>query len=180
MQASITGLTDLESAFFELNLKGNLLRSRVLRVAVLSSVDYARGANDGELLFGRAGATLQICFELACRTSLSLSAMLVAHDELDTILPVGVGAGFTVQMGEDLAGLLEYTTLLNASREFEFIDLPLYLVGYGFRIAPKPSWALDLSFLRPMKSDDQIRVGSASLFDLLGVPFVAFTYRFQP
>jgi hypothetical protein len=180
LHASVTGLTDLDSAFFELNVKANLLRSPALRVAVLSSIDYASGDDDGELLFGRAGVTAQICFELACRTSLSLSAMLVAHDELDTILPMGVGAGFTAQLGEDLAALLEYSALINAAREFEFIDLPVYLVGYGLRIAPKRSWALDLTFLRSMESDDEIRSGDAGLFDLLGVPFLAFTYRFRP
>jgi hypothetical protein len=180
LHASVTGLTDLDSAFVELNVKANLLRSRALRVAVLSSIDYASGEDDGELLFGRAGITAQLCFELACRTSLSLSAMLVAHDELDTILPMGIGAGFTAQLGEDLVALLEYSALINAAREFEFIDLPVYLVGYGLRIAPRPSWALDLTFLRTMESDDEIRAGDASVFDLLGVPFLAFTYRFRP
>lgn len=180
MHASITGLTDLDNAFFELNLKANLLRSPVLRVAVTSSIDYARGEDDDELLFGRAGATVQLCFELACRTSLSLSAMVVAHDELDTILPMGLGAGFTAQLGEDLFALLEYSALINAAREFEFVDLPVYLVGYGLRIAPKPSWALDLTLLRSMESDGEVRAGDAGLFELLGVPFLAFTYRFLP
>jgi hypothetical protein len=178
LHASVTGLTDFDSVFFELNVKANLLRSPVLRVAALSSIDYARGDYDGELLFGRAGATAQLCFELACRTSLSLSAMLVVHDELDTILPMGFGSGFTAQVSEDLWALLEYSALINAAREFEFIDLPLYLVGYGLRIAPAPSWALDVSLLRELESDDELRVGDLGLFELLGIPFLAFTFRF--
>lgn len=180
MHASLTGLTDFDSAFFELNLKANVLRSRLLRVALTSSIDYARGEDDGELLFGRAGGTAQFCFELACRTSLSLSAMVALHDELATILPLGLGAGFTAQLGDDLYALLEYSGLFNAAREFEFVDLPVYLVGYGLRIAPAPSWALDLTLLRSMESDDEVRAGDAGLFDLLGVPFVAFTYRWKP
>lgn len=181
LQGSITGLTDFAGgAFVEVNLKANLLRSRALRVAALSSIDYVRGGEDGELLLGRAGATAQICFDLACRNSLSLSATLVAHDELDTVLPLGLGAGFTAQIDDDLVALLEYTALVNAAREFEFIDLPLYLVGYGVRIAPHPSWSLDIAFLRELASNPEIRPDGITLFDLLGVPFVAFTYRFVP
>jgi hypothetical protein len=180
LHASITGLTDFDSAFFELNLKANVLRSRYLRIALTSSIDYAAGEDDEELLFGRAGGSVQLCFELACRTSLSLAVMVVAHDELDTLLPMGLGAGFTAQLGEDLFALLEYSALINAAREFEFVDLPVYLVGYGLRIAPRPSWALDLTMLRAMESDSEVRAGDANLFDLLGVPFLAFTYRFQP
>jgi hypothetical protein len=184
LHASITGLTDFDAVFVELNLKANVLRSRFLRIALTSSIDYSRGGDadedNDELLFGRAGGSVQFCFELACRTSLSLAVMVVAHDELDTLLPMGLGAGFTAQLGEDLFALLEYSALINAAREFEFVDLPIYLVGYGLRIAPKPSWALDLTMLRAMESDDEVRAGDASLFDLLGVPFVAFTYRFLP
>ena len=60
----------------------------------------ARGEDDGELLFGRAGGTRAAVFRAGLPTSLSLHAMLVAHDELDTILPIGLGAGFTAQVGE--------------------------------------------------------------------------------
>jgi hypothetical protein len=182
MHVSLTGLTDFEDAFFELNVKANLLRSRFLRVAVLSSIDYASGGDDdgAAMVFGRVGATAQICFDLPCMTSLSLSGMLVLHDELDTVLPLGLGAGFVARIDDDISALVEYAALLNAAREFEFIDLPLYLVNYGVRIAPASSWALDVTMLREMASDDTIRVGPAGLFDLLGIPFIAFTYRCKP
>ncbi len=178
MQVSITGFTDFESGgFFELNLKANVLRSRWLRLALASSADYLRGGDDGELLFGRAGGTAQICFELACQSSLSLHATAFLHAELATILPIGLGAAFSAQMTRVLSLLIEYSALVNAAREFEFIDLPLYLVGYGLRLSVRPSWSLELSFLRSVQSDSEIRIGPADLFEVVGVPFLAFTYR---
>jgi hypothetical protein len=176
LQSSITGMTDGKSAFAELNLKANLLRSRYLRVALLSGIDYVHGSGGG-FVFGRVGSTAQICFELPCRSSLSLHAMVVVHDEPDTLLPMGFGAGFTARVADGVSALLEYSMLINASRDLPLITLPIYLVGYGLRISTHPSWALDITLLRRMHSDDQIRTGSAGLFDLIGLPLVAFTYR---
>jgi hypothetical protein len=180
LHISTTGTTDLTNTFAELNLKANVLRSRWLRIALQSSIDYIRGKRGGPLLFGRVGGTAQICFELACRTSLSLAAMVVVHDEPDTILPLGLGAGFTARMSPSLSLLLEYSMLFNAARNLPLISLPVYLAGYGVRFSSHPSWALDLAFLRSMKSDDRIRVVAPTLFDLLGVPLLAFTYRGRP
>lgn len=178
LQASITGFTDFDTGgFFEINLKANVLRSRWLRVALATSGDYIRGEEDGDLMFGRVGGTAQICFELACRDSLSLHAMALLHTELATILPIGLGAAFTAQMTRVLSVLIEYSALVNGAREFDFIDLPLYLVGYGLRLSIRPSWSLELSFLRSMQSDDEIRIGAADLFEVVGVPFLAFSYR---
>jgi hypothetical protein len=181
LQSSITGMTDGKSAFAELNLKANLLRSRFLRLALLSGIDYVHGSGDGGgFIFGRVGATVQICFELACRSSLSLHAMIVVHDEPDTILPMGLGAGFIARVADGLSALLEYSMLINASRDLPLITLPVYLVGYGMRISTHPSWALDITLLRRMRSDDQIRTGGTTVFDLIGIPLIAFTYRGKP
>jgi hypothetical protein len=180
MQSSLTGTTDGKNAFAELSLKANLLRSRFLRLSLQSSIDYLRGRNSGGLIFGRAGGTAQICFELACRSSLSLHAMAVIHDEPDTILPMGFGAGFTARISSDVSALLEYSMLINASRNLPLVTLPVYLAGYGVRISTHPSWALDITFLRRMRSDEQIRIGSVGVFQLLGVPLLAFTYRAKP
>jgi hypothetical protein len=147
---------------------------------VLSSIDYAHGEDDDELLFGRAGGTAQLCADLPCRTSISLTLMVMVHDELATILPFGFGAGFTAEIADGVSALIEYSALVNAAREFEFVDLPVYLVGYGLRIAPRASWTLDISLLRDLASDDEIATGGVTLFDLLGVPLLALTYRFLP
>jgi len=179
LHAQVTGTTDFKNGFVELELKANLLRSRYLRLALQSSIDYLKGNDSTPLLFGRVGAVGQICFELACRSSLSLAAMAVVHDEPDTILPVGLGAGFTARVSSDVSLLLEYSMLANAARDLPLISLPVYVAGYGVRISSHPSWALDVAFLRPMKGNTKIRVGSPTLFDLMGIPLLAFTYRGQ-
>jgi hypothetical protein len=180
LQAEVLGFTDFDDGVFvDLSVKGNLLRSRYLRVAALSSIDYARSDVD-ELLFGRAGGIAQFCIDLPCRSSVSLSAMVLVHDELATILPLGFGAGFTAEITDGLSALIEYSALVNAAREFEFVNLPVYLVGYGLRIAPRPSWTLEVTLLRDLASDEEIATGGVELFDLLGVPLLAFTYRFLP
>ncbi|MFI5308029.1 MAG: hypothetical protein ACHQ53_11780 [Polyangiales bacterium] len=180
VHVSVTGTTNFRSGFAELELKANVLRSRYLRIALQSSIDYLEGNEGAPLLFGRVGAIAQICFELACRSSLSLAAMTVVHDEPDTVLPVGLGAGFTARVSRDVSLLLEYSMLVNAARDLPLISLPVYVAGYGMRVSSHPSWALDVAFLRPMKGSTRARLASPTLFDLLGVPLLAFTYRGQP
>jgi hypothetical protein len=184
LQGALTGLTDGDAAFFDFTLKANVLRSRWLRVATHASVDVIVPDNEEDdddaidLLLGRAGGTAQLCFELACRSSFSLSLTLVAHDAADTVLPVGVAAGFTARVSEVLVLLLEYSTLLNASRELPVIDLPFYLLSYGMRLTSDPSWSLDLALMRVLEGDTDLRTGELKVFDLLGIPLLVFTYRF--
>jgi hypothetical protein len=136
--------------------------------------------DDSGLVVGRVGGTAQLCFEIACRSSLSVSATLVAHDAADTILPVGLAAAFTARASDTVSFLLEYDTLLNATDNLPIVDLPVYGLGYGVRFTGRRSWALDLTMLRLMQSDSAIRSDAPRIFDLLGVPFIAFTYRFVP
>ena len=106
--------------------------------------------------------------------------MVIGHDEPDTLLPLGFGAGFIARMTSDVSVLLEYDMLVNASRDIALIDLPVFAVGYGARISAAPSWALDIAVLRRMESDASVRLAPPRLFDLLGTPFLAFTYRGVP
>jgi hypothetical protein len=191
LHASLSGL--VTGQFFEINVKANVLRSRVLRVAVLSAIDYARADEDDDndddddddedgdaathLIFGRAGGALQLCFELRCRSSLTLSGTLVIHDQADILLPIGVAAGVTAFVSDEISLLLEYSSVLNAARDLELIDLPLYLIAYGVRISGDEDWALDVALLRPLDSEDEIATSAPDVFDVLGLPLLVFTYR---
>lgn len=191
LQAEITGVPFVPSEFaiVEFALKANLLRSRWLRAAALTSMAWAsaRAGDDPDadasgrrqLVFGRVGGTLQLCFELRCRTSLSLSATVFAHAETDLLWPIGTGAGFTARLNDDLSLLVEATGIFNASKDFGVIPLPLFVLGYALRIDAHPAWALDLGFARPMQSDSARRVGGPDIVDVLGIPVYAFTYRFE-
>ncbi|HMI91978.1 MAG TPA: hypothetical protein VK509_11470 [Polyangiales bacterium] len=175
MQVSLVGATTFTALWAEINVKANLLRSRWLRIAAQTSIDYARG-EDEELPFGRIGGTLQLCFDLPCRSSMSAAATVVAHDAPDTVLPLGVGLGFIAFLSHELSLLLEYAGVLDAT-ELELIDLPVYLVSYGIRISGSPTWSLDLAFARALRSEEGLRTGRVGVFDLLGAPLAAFTYR---
>lgn len=187
LQASVTGFTNFDGAIADFALKANLLRSRWLRVSAQSGIELLRAGeedlDEGQprgFLLGRIGATAQICFELACRASLSLSGMLLAHDDADILLPLGLAAGFTARLGSAVSLLLEYGSLFNAARDLPFLELPAYAVAYGARIAAYRSWALDITLIRLIDSDDRIATGEPELFKFMGVPFFAFTYRFLP
>lgn len=176
-----------EFTFVELTLKANVLRSRWLRAAVLTAIDHARVQSDDDedpdgrrdLVFGRLGGTLQVCFELRCRTSLSVSATAIAHAETDLLWPIAFGAGFVAPLGDYAALLLEYAGMLNVGEDFGLIGLPVHLATWGVRLSGNPSWALDLALARPIESDDERRVGRPEFVDVLGVPLFAFTYRFN-
>jgi hypothetical protein len=111
---------------------------------------------------------------------MSLAATVVAHDAPDTVLPLGVGVGFIAFLSRELSLLLEYSGVLDAAETVELIDLPIYLVSYGVRISGCPSWALDLAFGRPLRSERGLRTGKVNLFEFIGVPLIAFTYRTEP
>lgn len=181
LHASIAGL--VTGQLVELNVKANVLRSEHLRVAVLSAIDYARAESEDDdesldLVFGRVGGTLQVCFELRCRSSLNLAATVVLHDQSNIILPLGLSTGLTAFVSDEVSLLLEYSGLMNAARDLELVDLPVHVLAYGVRFSGNQHWSLDATLLRPLASDDEIRVASPSLFDFFGLPLLAFTYRF--
>lgn len=178
-QLSVLGVTNLDGVFLEVNLKANLLRSRWLRVAVQSSIDYARGEEE-ELPFGRAGGTMQLCFDSPCRSSMSAAATVIIHDAPDTLLPLGVGLGFIAFLSHELSLLVEYAGVLDATENLELIDLPVYVMSYGVRISGSVTWSLDLALGRPIRPDDGLRTGKPELFAFLGVPLIAFTFRTVP
>jgi hypothetical protein len=177
VQTSVTGTTDFSQfVFVDLSMKAALLRSRYLHLSATASLDYAAGENE-ELPFGRATLVAQLCADAGCRSSLSLAGSLIAHDAPDTILPLGLGAGFVAGVSDGVDVLLEFSAVLNAGAELELIELPLYLAGYGARFNFGSQWALDATLLRPMQEDAGLRSGDVALFQFLGVPFLVLTFR---
>jgi hypothetical protein len=184
LQASVFGFTDFDgSGFVELRVKANVLRLPLLRVALGASVDYSftddadEGADD-DFLIARPDAALQLCFERLCRSSLSLAGSAMLHAQSELLLPVAAGAGVTLYVVPALSFLLEYAALFNAADDLELLDLPLHLVSYGVRVSWTRSWALDVGLARTLNPDDDIISEQPKLFDVLGVPLLAISYRF--
>lgn len=177
LQLSATGIADFTGqAAFDLTLKASVHRSPGLRIAALASATYLH-LGQQELLAGRAGGAFQLCFEPACRSSATLASFVALTDLPDVLLPVALAGGLVARVSEGLSLLAEYSTLFNANKRIKFIDQSLFVLSYGVRAAGNPHWALDLCFLRSMESTGDHT--TAPFFRLLGIPLVAFTYRFQ-
>jgi len=187
VQVSVTGLTDFEaSGAFELRVKANVLRTRAVRVSLGTSLDYFFAdpedqddpAAESDFLLGRADAVVQLCFEEACRSSLSSAATVAAPAQNELIFPVAIGAGVTIQGSALVSLLLEYGAILNAADDFDLLPLPLHLVSYGMRLTWSRQWALDLGFARSLSPQRSVRTTPPGLFDVLGLPLFALSYRF--
>jgi hypothetical protein len=187
VQISATGLTDFDNGgAFELRIKANVLRARAVRVALGTSLDYFvtdpdaqdDPAAEHDFLLGRADAALQLCFDEACRSSVSSAVTAAAPAQNELIFPIALGLGVTVQGSSLVTLLIEYGALLNAADDFDLLPLPLHLVSYGARLTWSPRWALDLGFVRSLSPQRSVRTTSPGLFDVLGLPLLALTYRF--
>ena len=177
-QVSIAGVTDFtNNVIAELTLKANVYRGRALRVALLSAIDLLV-ADDENLALGRVGGTVQWCFEVVCHSSLSVSLMAVLHDEPDLLFPLGAAAGLVVRVSDVASVLLEYSGLFNAAGDIAIVSFPQFLVSYGVRLSGSPHWSLDLALMRRMETLKRSDLPEQELFALLGLPLVAFTYRF--
>jgi len=182
LQASVTGLRGFErdsGYFFEGTLKANVLRTRALRVAALTSIDMIGGGDSEQsLLFGRVGATVQWCLGEHCESSINVSAMAVVIDKADLVFPFGGAVGFIGHLDGSMKLLLEYGTLTSLSDGLPIGDvLPFVYAGYGIRFA-YPNWAFDVTFIRSIDhGESESNATRPDLFDLLGLPLLCLTYR---
>jgi hypothetical protein len=187
LHVSATGLTDFEGGLLvEAHVKANVLRGDLLRVALGTGIDYLRSpeessdAQNDDFLGARFGAVGQLCITAGCRSSLSVAATVLTHAQTSLLLPVGFGTGAIVYVSDEISALFELSALLNAAEDFGLLRLPLALAGYGLRITPAPSWAVDLGLLRSLREERELRTDAPGLFDLLGTPFLALTWRLRP
>lgn len=185
LQVSAFGFTDFEGGLLELRVKANVLRGRALRIALGTSLDYVTSDPDdqddpdaeNDFLLGRADGMLQLCFDAPCRSSLSSALTVAAPAQNELIFPVAFGVGLTVQGSRLVSVLLEYGAIVNAADDFDLLPLPLHLVSYGVRFTWSRHWALDVGLARSLNPQREIRTTPPELFDILGLPLLALTYR---
>lgn len=179
LQLSLTGFSDFSSDpnyVVEATVKANLLRTRTLRIAALTAIDVIR-ADREKLVFGRVGGTAQWCFGDHCESSLSLSAMAILFDKADVLFPFGAALGFIGQLAGIAKVLLEYGTLNSFSEAFPIDGLPFWYAAYGVRFSQR-SWGLDVTMIREL-SVKTPQGRDARFGDLVGIPWVVFTYRLE-
>jgi hypothetical protein len=128
----------------DVSLKTVLVRSARVRVAAMVSASGILGLDEGATAVGRVGGVTQLCFDDACRSSVSTAAnLMLAGPAL--ILADGVGA--IVRASDLFAFLFELQSVLPLSRDGGRINV---LAGaVGFRLSGRV-WAVDLAFEGPL------------------------------
>jgi hypothetical protein len=178
LQLSIAGLPPIvkdQPYFFDFGLKLNVVRGDVFRAALKGALDVVTtggsGSNTGPYWGGRIGGVGQLCFELTCRSSLSLDGGALITSGAKDVLPIYGALGAIVKVSS-LVSLLP--ALLGAlgtgsgnvdSGAFFFLD-------YGVRLSGK-NFGVDLTVIKPLA----MTTGTFNDPFILGYPYVVFTYR---
>jgi hypothetical protein len=163
-QISLTGLPPLGGdgiLFLDVTLKSTLYRGGRVRVAALGSTSGFVSKDTGPLGIGRVGGVVQLCVELACGRSLSVSTNVMLAGE---IVMFNSATGI-YDVGHSTALLGEFDTLVPLGKDIGDANGTLAFAGLRFS---GPSWGLDLLL--------------AHLFgnQPFALPFIALTYRSAP
>lgn len=147
----------------DVTLKTVILRAPRVRVAALGSASGLIAYEQGNALVGRAGAVVQLCFDDACRSSVSTGTTAVLAGPA---MLVGNGVGAIWRLTDLLALLAEVDTLIPLGREAG--------TYYGMAAAPGlrlsgRAWGVDFALYRA------IGRGTSPT-----VPLLVGTYRFSP
>jgi len=171
VQVSFTGVPPLvkdQPYFFDLAVKGNFLRTDVLRLAIIGAgtVVVAPDANPNTLLGARVNGVSQFCFEALCKSSFSLNVGTFLNSESNMIVPITLAGGLVVHASSLVKLLVEpaYAIAIGEGVEHQPEG---FLLNYGLRLSGE-HFGFDLAFIRPFGADIPL---------ILGVPWVAFTYR---
>jgi hypothetical protein len=146
---------EVRMALLDLSLKTALVRQGLVRVAALGSVSALATNEPAALLVGRIGGVAQLCFRLACSTSVSLSSNLLL---LGPVVLMANGLGAIVRAGRYFSLLAEVDTAIPLGREAG--NAHAVLAGGGLRL-----------HLRRFAADLSVLGGSAP------VPVLAVTWR---
>jgi hypothetical protein len=162
-QVTVTAMPPLEREAilpFDLTLKTVLARTPEVRVAALGSVSGISGTDLGTGVVGRVGGVVQLCFEWACRSSVSLSTNVAL---VGPAIFVGNSAGIILRASPHVSALLELEAAIpigTTGNQFNGIA-----VAPGIRFSGE-HFALDLAFAHAL----DVLEGPA-------LPFIAATYR---
>jgi hypothetical protein len=161
-QLSITGVPPLGEpvAFVDLTLKTSLYRGRLVRIAALGSTSGVVAPDLGVFGVGRAGAVAQVCFQVQCEDSLSLSSNVTLAGAL--VMVNGVSGIY--RMARMTSLLVELDTLVPLGNLIDGFGGALGSGGIRFH---GTSWGLDLAVMHVLGRKTTL-------------PFVALTYRSTP
>ena len=178
-QLSLTGVPPIiqnQPYYFDFGAKLNLLRSESFRAALTGGFEIVTtggSGSSGPYFGGRIAGIGQICFNVTCRSSLSLNLGTILTSGVNEVLPVYGSTGFIVNLSR-LVSLLAEPALLGAlgTGAANIGSGAFFAFDYGVRISGA-NFGVDLTFLEPVAAT----TGGFSNPFILGYPFVAMTYR---
>jgi hypothetical protein len=164
VQLSLTGLPPLgdeAASILDLTLKVSLHRGPLLRVAALGSTSGVVSRDIGVVGLGRVGAVAQMCFQLRCDDSVSLSSNVALAGALAMVN--GVSGIYRASRLISFVGELD--TLVPLGNLVDGFGGALWGAGLRFNAG---NWGVDLAVLHVL--------GHAKAT----APFLAITYRSAP
>ncbi len=174
LQLSVSGLPPIiknQPYFLDLALKANFFRSDVVRLAVIGAGTVAfLPDSDPSTYFGaRLNGVAQFCFDRVCRSSFSFNAGTFVNSESNLVVPITLAGGFVFHVSDLVKILAEPAYAIGVGKGVSG-QPDGFLFDYGVRLSAD-HFGFDLAFLRP------IGAGTEDFPVILGLPWVAFTYR---
>ena len=164
-QITLTGappLGDEQVLPLDFSVKTVVLRGPRVSLALMASASGIFGLEEGNGFAGRGGAVITFCEPAwTCRLGLSVATNIALLGPASVALS-GFGGSFRVGKLVSLVAELDTAVPLGPP----IGEANGVLGGAGVRLA-KPKWGLDLGFF----------VGGKAHQPVVGVPWVAFTYR---
>jgi hypothetical protein len=148
---------------FDLSLKTVLVRAPEFRVAAWGSVSGIAGAEPGTVAVGRVGGVTQLCFENACRSSVSVASNVVLGGP---VLAAINGASLVLRLASGLAFLFEVDASVPLGGKLD--SYGGIAAAPGFRFSGE-HFAFDFAMAHQL---DDVKGPT--------VPILALTYRTSP
>jgi len=179
LQVTLTTLLPViesQPFFADLSAKYAFLKTPRFHMAGIASI---LGIGDGDsserFALGRATLVATGCITENCYVAASASAMLWLSPDLERVVPVTFNVGITARLVGVFSLLAEANFLaafgdLSGARSVDVFERGA-LFGYGARFS-SGNFGFDLTFVKPVISGD-----SGGDFFVIGVPWLAFTYR---
>ncbi len=177
-QLTLTTLPPLitdQPYFVDLSAKFAFLQTPRFHMAAIGSLLAFGGADlDSVFAVGRLGIVGTACLTENCYVNISASSLFWLSGDLDRVVPVTLNLGVTARVA-GIFSLLAEANLITAVGDLGSSSIDLFdagaLIGYGVRFS-SGNFGFDLTFLRPVGFGDDTFI--------LGVPWLAFTYRSDP
>ena len=148
-QVTLTALPipNEEFTVLDLSLKTVLARTDLVRVAALGSASGAAGRDIGAVFIGRAGAVVQLCWQVQCESSFSISSNAAF---IGPVVMMANGIGGIQRLSRRTSLLAELATLTPIGTQGGRFNGATLGGGVRFRLV---QWGFDLTLVRPLDSD---------------------------